>query len=987
MKHRIPFLFGLMNKDQRMNRIRCVAVNKILVIIAALGSIPCHAALLSNWTFANGSLEDQSGHGNTLTSVDTAPVANRFGAANQAVGLNNTSSYLFVENDGTALTGSNATVSAWINPQDFVGLPFVGTRFSSTYAEIFKLGFQTDGRLDFRVNGVAQPVPEITIPTNAWTHLAVTFDGLAPRYYMNGIQVPVFSSGIPAIFNSSDGGSFVIGADRDAADNFNQFLGGAIDEVRLYDETLDGAAIRTLASVGAATFYVATNGNDSAVGTSWETAKQTIQAAVDMAVAGDTVLVSNGVYATGARVTPSGVTSNRVVITKSITIQSVNGAGATTILGEDHGDDPSSMRCVYMSKGTLDGFTLTGGYAPDGPNQDSGSGGGAYASGGTLNNCIVTSNGATYGGGVCLGELNNCTLAFNGAVYGGGSYQSVLYNCVLSENWAGEDGGGSYQGGLISCRLNGNYSDNDGGGSFGSTLRNCTLSDNAANDDGGGSYGGFLANSIIYGNTAHTSNNYFGGTLTYCLSDPLPAGAGNIAGDPLFVNAASNNFRLQVGSPSLDAGTNSQVVGSTDLDGNPRILGTRVDMGAYESDDFIVSNTTTDMGFFTIQAAVDAANPGEEIVVFAGTVTEAGITIDKNLTIRGEGQAETIVQAATAPGIASDRVFLVVSGTVLIADMTIRHGYATPYGGGVYADYIYSTTTLSNCTLYANQAYGVGALGGGVYRCTLYNCVLSGNSSSYRGGGAYDSALHNCTLTANNAGAQGGGSSWGTLQNCIVYDNTAYGGPNYFGDTLTYCLSDPLPSGAGNITGDPLFKDAGAGNYRLDYTSPCINAGNNAQAVGSTDLDGNPRIVQQVDMGAYEYQGYWGWASAITNGLTGYTDSAVGDGIPNLLKYATGSSPTNSDDASRLDIDVSNGVMSVIFNRNPDADDISIIVETTDSLTNGLSWSGIATNRNGIWTGPSVVTESATGSVIRVRARDIQSDADVRFGRLRITFP
>ena len=65
----------------------------------------------------------------------------------------------------------------------------------------------------------------------------------------------------------------------------------------------------------------------------WDNAAHDIQTAVDAASVGDTVLVTNGVYATGGAVTPGGALSNRVVVAKAITLQSVNGPGATTIRG------------------------------------------------------------------------------------------------------------------------------------------------------------------------------------------------------------------------------------------------------------------------------------------------------------------------------------------------------------------------------------------------------------------------------------------------------------------------------------------------------------------------------------------------------------------------------------------------------------------------------------------------------------------------------
>jgi len=67
---------------------------------------------------------------------------------------------------------------------------------------------------------------------------------------------------------------------------------------------------------------------------SWANAAHDIQTAVNTASAGDTVLVTNGLYATGNAATPGYTLPNRVVVNKPITLQSVNGPDVTIIQGQ-----------------------------------------------------------------------------------------------------------------------------------------------------------------------------------------------------------------------------------------------------------------------------------------------------------------------------------------------------------------------------------------------------------------------------------------------------------------------------------------------------------------------------------------------------------------------------------------------------------------------------------------------------------------------------
>jgi len=337
---------------------------------------------------------------------------------------------------------------------------------------------------------------------------------------------------------------------------------------RIFDNTVDIGAYEYQgdAAVVSGRHYVnATSASPVAPYTNWATAAVTIQDAVDVAAAGDEIVVTNGVYATGGRAVYITMT-NRVAVDRPLTIRSVNGPIFTVIQGYQvpvTTNGSSAVRCVYLTDGArLSGFTLTNGATLTAAG-DSRSlwGGGIYcdSSNAVVSNCIIVGNSALAGGGVCRGTLNNCSLVNNIAKdVGGGVFavQSALNNCLLKGNSAADAGGGVY----------------------GGTLNNCTLTDNYANS-GCGAFNATLNNCIVYFNFG---NDYAFCTLNYCCTPSLSPGNGNIISDPLFTDRFAGNFRLQPDSPCVNAGNTAAAQGSTDLDGNSRIFGGTVDIGAYE---------------------------------------------------------------------------------------------------------------------------------------------------------------------------------------------------------------------------------------------------------------------------------------------------------------------------------------------------------------------------------------------------------------------
>jgi hypothetical protein len=361
--------------------------------------------------------------------------------------------------------------------------------------------------------------------------------------------------------------------------------------------------------VVASNIYVSTIGNSVLPYASWADAATNIHDAMAVALAGCTVWVTNGSY----RMT------SQIDLAQAIAVRSVNGPQATTVW-RDASAGNFRIFNVHNAGALVSGFTMTNGYVDNNL-----LGGGIYLyDGGTVSDCVVakcSASGAGYVGravhmaqGLMTGCIvSNCS-AIDGVYVAGGVLEDTLIcdgnnyfydglavaggvarRCRILRNYStsgyGPGGvtltGGRLENCLIYSNRAPNYTAGGGVNMSGGALINCTVVGNRAKTHGDGvnRTGGVITNCIIYANG--TNENYYGATsaVWYSCAPELIAGVqGNITADPKFANASGADCHLRGGSPCVNKGvTLSGMATDVDLDKNPRLVGGKVDMGAYEA--------------------------------------------------------------------------------------------------------------------------------------------------------------------------------------------------------------------------------------------------------------------------------------------------------------------------------------------------------------------------------------------------------------------
>ncbi|MBN1361422.1 MAG: right-handed parallel beta-helix repeat-containing protein [Sedimentisphaerales bacterium] len=292
-----------------------------------------------------------------------------------------------------------------------------------------------------------------------------------------------------------------------------------------------------------------------------------------------------------------------------------------------------------------------------------------------------------------------------------------------------------------------------------------------------------------------------------------------------------------------------------------------------------VENLTLRRRYATIQDAIDEAGPADELVLQPGVYHENVNLGGKDLILRSldpadPGVVEATIIDADGSGAAVTCLDTVAEGPTLDG-LTLTNGE-----NGLYCSN--AVLTMTRCLVTGNRLAGIKLWDES--HLTAGNCTVACN------GGAgvemwcdkvgriipYNHAtVTNCTIVEN-----AGDGIWGgkpTVTNSILWNN---GGVEITGDVVVVTYSDVQGGhpGTGNIDADPEFVqpgrwdganglvgdyhlrsqgwrwDSGGGVWTTDgVTSPCIDAGDPASALGDEPLSlpAGPVVNERINMGAY----------------------------------------------------------------------------------------------------------------------------------------
>jgi hypothetical protein len=539
-------------------------------------------------------------------------------------------------------------------------------------------------------------------------------------------------------------------------------------------------------------YYVdASKPNNSGIGLSWANAKRNLQDAIDIATAGDQIWVKAGIYH------PDEGTG----LTNDDRNSYFNLKTDVKIYGSFVGTETSLTQRIN----NINSLTsiLSGEIQ-----QDANATNNAYH---VINAIDLSANTILDGFKIRLGYADEGSNFRNS---GGGIYIDAqtqvsnslkVFNCVFQNNYS------AHQGGAVNMIAS-------SGKTINCTFKNTHFYDNSAGFDGGGVF----ASAIMGSNLSSFEDCIFNGNRAN-------------SGGAMHIYANSN------GIASLSI------------------------MSVVFEDNF----ANSDAGALSNYVASGSSNTK----ILLGTFTN-------NYSGGNGGAIFSIAQQGSNN--------LEIKNTLFNGNKTVT----THSGGAVYilSDHalFMNNTIINKCHFDANEAgYGGGVAYAslkGIITSYIYQSLFTKNKAdngaavdSYVELGTTNENLINCTITENiaNVGTAVETYEYSTgVSNLLAVNSIIWGNTNAPGygdvyldtntDTLHNCLignSSCSAAGQGNCVNNifnenPIFENPTGNNYTLQATSPAINTGMvnaSTAGLGTTDLGSQPRIIQTMDIGAYEF--------------------------------------------------------------------------------------------------------------------------------------
>ncbi|MCO5248595.1 MAG: right-handed parallel beta-helix repeat-containing protein [Chitinophagales bacterium] len=333
-------------------------------------------------------------------------------------------------------------------------------------------------------------------------------------------------------------------------------------------------------------------------------------------------------------------------------------------------------------------------------------------------------------------------------------------------------------------------------------ILNCTIVKDSANQGGILTNGiSTIINTVIWGN----SNSPYGGGIN--IINSVVQGQPN-AIDPHFADFTNDDFRIGNGcSPLINAGTLTDTVGlgllNFDLDGNPRVYNSMIDIGAYEYQaDF--GPCVNSQGIIYVDSAsvctdCDGSSWAKAFSSFAEAIQVAG-----DMNANAFLPSDSVKQIWVARGIyqpsdgesftmlANVKIYGGFAGTETdLSQRDLNAGHTSVLKGNGNRVIMNKDNGLSLSTLLDGFTItGSGTLysikGAGIYNenvsMSLSNCIIQNNLTDNEGGGIYAAGstvvLTDCRILSNYAENDGGAvrlinNSRFILKNCIVKSNSS----------------------------------------------------------------------------------------------------------------------------------------------------------------------------------------------------------------------